>query len=267
MEQKQLQQLDEKEYIRAKLFDERKSNFQKYAELVIGKPDVFQLLKYELITSLLGSLPGAIGLFLRKTFYPKLFRKVGRGVIFGRNITIRNPQNIILGNRVVIDDYSVIDARGAGDEGVYIGDDVIVNRNSSIQAKLGSIHIGEGTDVGMFTVIHSQGGVRIGKMITLGGGCKISGGMFQIDRDSNETSTDEEFINSFTAREQVRSTKGPIVIGDKCIFGMGVIILDGANIGEGCVIGAGSVVIKDIPEYSVAAGVPCKVIRKRFNDY
>ncbi len=258
-----MQNLEEQSYIRAKLFDKNKSSFEKYCELVIGEVSVLKFIKYELITTLLGPIPGAIGLALRKIFYPMLFEKVGRGVVFGKSITIRNPKKIILGDNVIVDDYSVIDARGAGEDGVYIGNDTIINRSSSIQAKLGSIYIGAGTDIGMFSVVHSQGGVRIGDMVTLGGGCKISGGIFQIDFDSETEISNNEKINSFEAREQKRFTNGPIVIGDKCIFGMGAIILDGVNVGNGSVIGAGSVITKDIPELSVAAGVPAKVLRKR----
>jgi len=258
-----MQNLEEQNYIRAKLFDKKKSNFEKYSELVIGEVSITKLIKYEFITSVFGSIPGAIGLFLRKTFYPSLFGKIGKGVVFGKNIMIRNPQKIFLGDNVIIDDYSVIDARGAGEEGIVIGSDTIINRNSSIQAKLGPIHIGSATDIGMYSVVHSQGGVRIGDMVTLGGGCKISGGMFQVDYDDEQSAESPDQINSFESREQKRFTKGPIVLGNKCIFGMGVIILDGVNIGDGCVLGAGSVITKDIPEYSVAAGVPAKVLRKR----
>ncbi len=53
----------------------------------------------------------------------------------------------------------------------------------------------------------------------------------------------------------------PIVIGDNCWIAGNVTVLAGAKIGSGCVIGAGSVVVKDIPDNSFAAGNPCRVIR------
>lgn len=56
--------------------------------------------------------------------------------------------------------------------------------------------------------------------------------------------------------------KGTIYIGDDTWIGAGVIILPGIHIGKRCVIGAGSVVTKDIPDDSLAYGVPCKVIRR-----
>ena len=59
-----------------------------------------------------------------------------------------------------------------------------------------------------------------------------------------------------------REYSKPIVIGDNCWIASNVTICGGAVIGEGCVIGAGSVVTGYIPPNTIAAGVPCKVIRE-----
>ncbi len=58
-------------------------------------------------------------------------------------------------------------------------------------------------------------------------------------------------------------TTTPVVLEDDVWVGAGVTILRGVRIGKGCVIGANSVVNKSIPPYSIAAGVPAKVIKKR----
>ena len=201
--------IEDDHYIRAKLFTGNKSNLRLYADLVVGEGGSYrQLFKYELLTFFLGGIRGALGLLLRKKLYPVLFKKVGRGVVFGRNLTIRNARNITLGDNVIIDDDCVLDARGAGEEGVVIGDRVIVNRGASIQAKIGPISIGEDTDIGMHCDVHSQGGVRIGRKVTLGGSSKISGGIFQTERSTEPAGSDEDL--SFDAREQKRTTKGPI---------------------------------------------------------
>jgi maltose O-acetyltransferase len=54
----------------------------------------------------------------------------------------------------------------------------------------------------------------------------------------------------------------PVSIGKDCWLGANVVVCPGVNIGDNCVIGAGSVVTRDIPANSLAAGVPCKVIRE-----
>ncbi len=53
----------------------------------------------------------------------------------------------------------------------------------------------------------------------------------------------------------------PITIGDDCWLAANVVVCGGVTIGEGCVIGAGSVVTRDIPPHSLAAGNPCRVLR------
>lgn len=60
--------------------------------------------------------------------------------------------------------------------------------------------------------------------------------------------------------------KGDTVIGNDVWIGQNVTLLPGVHIGDGCIIGANSVVAKDIPPFSVAVGNPCEVKRKRFDD-
>jgi acetyltransferase-like isoleucine patch superfamily enzyme/acyl carrier protein len=244
--------LEDRHYIRQKLYSGQKSTLQRYAELVIGRSDLWQLLKYELLTCLLGPLPGAIGLFLRKVFYPWLFREIGHGVVFGRSVVIRNPDRIVLGNRVVIDDYVVLDGRGGdGDEGLRIGDEAIVNRGALIQAKVGTIRIGSHCDIGAETMIISQGANVIEDMVSIGGGSKIGGGLIQIQNDS--AAQGDADPNDFAARGQVRVSKGTVRIGAKSALGENVTVLDGAVIGSECVVGACAVIRGRIPDRSVVA--------------
>jgi acetyltransferase-like isoleucine patch superfamily enzyme len=251
MAQERVRKIAEEELIRHKLFNERKTPLQTYKELVIGDKSLLQLIKYEVLTTLLGPLPGALGLILRKLFYPMLFKHVGKGVIFGQNVVIRHPDKIRLGNRVVLDDYCLIDARGAGEDGLVIGDDSIINRGVTIKSKVGPIHIEASANIGAATVIISMGGVYIGEMVSIAGGCSISGGAFSTEQGED------------IFRDQGKHTKGPIRLDKKSRYAMGAIVLDGVHVEEGCIVGAGSVVITDLPSYSIAAGVPAKVVRSR----
>lgn len=61
-------------------------------------------------------------------------------------------------------------------------------------------------------------------------------------------------------------TRGPIRIGSDVWLGQAAIVLSGVTIGDGCVVGAGSVVSRDLPPYSVAVGNPCRVVRTRFDE-
>ena len=64
-----------------------------------------------------------------------------------------------------------------------------------------------------------------------------------------------------TRRDNIEYAE-PITIGDDCWLGANVTVLPGVTIGKGCTIAAGAVVTKDVPEYSVAMGVPARVVKK-----
>lgn len=68
---------------------------------------------------------------------------------------------------------------------------------------------------------------------------------------------------TFASGEQFKE-HSPIHIGHDVWIGARAIILDGVSIGDGAIIGAGAVVTKDVPPYTVACGVPAKVVRQRF---
>jgi virginiamycin A acetyltransferase len=63
-----------------------------------------------------------------------------------------------------------------------------------------------------------------------------------------------------------RKSKGDVIIGNDVWIGFNVIILSGVKIGNGAIVGAGSTVIKDVPNYSIFAGNPAKLIRFRFDN-
>ncbi|MEQ8537299.1 MAG: acyltransferase [Coleofasciculus sp. D1-CHI-01] len=227
------------------------SVLKRYKNKVLGSESFFSLLKYEIITSLFGDISGGLGYLLRKRLYRNLFKNVGEGIILGKGIVLRHPGKIILGNRVAIDDYGLLDASGAGEEGIRLGDDVIVSRNCVIQGKTGSVIIGAKTDIGCNTILASATGIFIGRSVLIAGNCYIGGGRYLSDRCD------------IPMMEQGLYSKGPVAIADDVWLGAGAIVLDGVSIGKGCIVGAGALVTKDLPDYSVAVGVPARIIRNR----
>lgn len=244
-----MKEIDKKEIIRAKLAESQKSPFKAYKELSAGDVSFIKFIYYELVTSILGPMPGGIGFLLRKKFYPRMFKKIGRGFIIGRNVVVRHPGNITIGDNVTIDDNCLLDGRGS--EGIIFENGVILNRNCMVQAKTGYIKLGERTSIGSNSVIVSMSGVDIGKAVLTAGNCYISAGAYKFDDLDTPV------------MDQTAFSKGPIIIGENSWFGTGVTVLDGVRIGKGAVIGASSVVNKDIDEFSIAIGIPAKVVRKR----
>ena len=234
------------------LLSGKKSLSAKYATLVVGQKGIWKLLRFELFTLLFSWVPGAMGLALRKAFYPSLFRRVGKGVVFGRNLTLRHPHKISLGDNAVIDDNVLLDAKGEGNEGLRIGANAYIGRNTILNCKEGSIFVGDYTNISANCSLLSETEIQLGRYCFLAGHCYLVAG-------GNHTFDDVTKPIMF----QPSVSKGGIKIGDDVWLGAGVIVLDGVSIGEGAVIGAGAVVTGPLPEYAVAVGSPARVIRVR----
>ena len=232
------------------VFDASKSKRKKYQDLVVGQAGWWQLVRYELIASLLRHTPGALGLFLRAKFYPVLLGKCGRNVFFGSDITLRHPHKIQIGNNVVIDDGCVLDAKGLANDGITIGNGVFIGRQTSLNTKDGDIQLEDGVNIGAFCTVFSASQVRCGKNTLIAAYSYLVGGGHDM------TDTETAVIN------QDRPSLG-ITIGDNGWIGTGVSILDGVTIGHDVVIGANSVVTTNIEDFADAAGSPAVIRRVR----
>ena len=122
----------------------------------------------------------------------------------------------------------------------------------------GKIEIAEGATVSMYSRVAARGYVRIGKYVEMGPNCFIA--------DFNHAYSDISCPVKLQGNVFIPKEDGcpNVEIGDGSWLGTHVVIAGNVRIGKHCVIGANSVVTKDIPDYSVAAGVPAKVI-KRYN--
>lgn len=222
-------------------------------DLFVGKRNILGLLKYELIITLFQNLPGAIGIFLRNLFYHLLFKKIGKGVSFGKSITIRHPYKISIEDNVVIDDNCMLDAKGLDNKGIIIKEGVYIGRNSILSCKNGTIIISKNVNIGFNCDIFSASKVKIGENTLIAAYSYIIGGGHNYER------------TDISIAEQEKHSHG-IEVGKNCWIGAGASVLDNITIGNETIIGAGAVVTKDIPPYSIAAGIPAHVIKSRKNN-
>ena len=217
-----------------------------------GNMGLGQIVWAEILYTLIGGSGGAVGLFLRMKLYPSLFKSCGRKVVFGKNVTLRHPHKIVLGDGVVLDDNCVVDAKGADNAGIVLRDRVYVGRNTIVYCKNGDVEIGENVSFSANCIVFSSNKLTMKKnSVVAAFAYLLSGGEYDLDDPTP------------LALQKGTCTKGPLEIGEDCWIGAGAKVLDGASLGDHVALGAGAVANKPIPANSVAVGVPARVVKTR----
>ncbi|MBZ2405262.1 transferase [Liquorilactobacillus hordei] len=192
--------------------------------------------------------------FLRFYLIKFLFKKTGKRAYIGKKTEIVCKKKICLGDNVRIGNYTKINS--ISEEGLSLGNNVKIGEYSSILLSGGINNLGKGMSIGKnsffseYTFFGAAGGIKIGEDV-------ISGQYVRFHAENHLFNEIDKLI-----KEQGVTRKG-IVIGDNCWIGAGAVFLDGAELGNGCVVAANSVVTKKFPSNSVVAGVPAKILRYR----
>lgn len=174
------------------------------------------------------NIPGKIGIIIRRSYWKTKLGKAGKFTM-GIECTILNPRNI------------------------YIGDDInILSRVNLYAHGNGLIKIDNGSSININVLIDASqnGSIIIGKNVMIGPNV--------VFRASNHN-----FKDLSTPMKLQDHSGGKIVICNDVWIGANATIVPNVCIGKGSIIGAGAVVTKNIPEYSICVGVPAKVIKKR----
>ncbi|MEH1921131.1 acyltransferase [Nostoc sp.] len=205
-----------------------------------------------LLITLLGDIPTIFGgVKLRNLLYRTIFCHIGSSVYIQDGVEFISADSIEIGNGVYIFKGVRIDGKGHENNRIHLENGVILERNVLIGALNNTcIHIGQNTFIGPSVCIGGPGDIKIGQ------NCLIAAQTAIYANNHN-------FADSTEAIKYQGITCKGIVIEDDCWLGSGVKVLDGVTIGRGCVIGAGAVVTKDIPPFSIAVGVPARVIKSR----
>lgn len=159
--------------------------------------------------------------------------------------------------------------------GLHMGDHCFIGDRVVLFERLGGGAITFGSHVEIYrdTIIETgrNGYVEVGDQSSIHPGCiifayvepiKIGSGVM-LASNCALYSYDHGVAPHDLIRKQAPVSKGPIVIGDESWLGFGSIVLSGVTIGKGAVIGAGSVVTHDVPDYAIVAGVPARVVKMR----
>lgn len=172
--------------------------------------------------------PGYLGVKLRGGYFKYKIEKAKGPLIFGTGVEITGYENIELGNLTCIAKNSSIYAHGGQ---VVIGNNLGMNMNACIGAA--------------------------------DGGCIIIGNDVMIAQNVVIRASDHAFSNPTMPMCKQGHTGGKIVIGNDCWIAANAVITRNVTIGDHSIIAAGAVVTSDVEPYSIVAGVPAKLVRKR----
>lgn len=193
--------------------------------------------------------------FFRGCFWRMRFGKSSGLVLVGRRVKIMFPGHICAGKNFIADDGCEINALSKN--GIIFGNKVTVGKYAIIRPTnyygglVGvGLKVGDNSNIGPYSYIGCSGYVEIGSNVMMSPRVSIYAENHNFER------TDIPMREQGVTRQFVK-------IEDDCWIAANSIILAGVTIGRGSVVAAGSVVTKDIPPYSIAAGIPAVVLKSR----
>ena len=235
-----------------------KPSYERTSLLALAKsvgvgPEIVELIPdpEELVPHLLRHIPGDAGSELRAEWYRPFFGELGRDIRIGMGATFLGAGNMKIGDGCFFDDGVFLDSRRG--KGIELGAGVRVCNGAYIipHEEAGYIKIDHHSYIGARSKIFGHAGVELGHNVLFSPGVTI------VPYQHEFSDPDELIINQ-------GGQTGPVIIGDDVYLGQDVIVLHSMRIGSGSIVGAGSVVNRPVEPYSVAAGVPVRHLRKRY---
>lgn len=187
---------------------------------------------------------------LRQLVYRIRLGEMGTGVDIEPRVVFEHPRNTRIGSGVLICTNCVLRANTETFPGITLGRDVRLMDSVLLAANKGHVSIGERSWFGPFCLVYGNGGVDIGSNVLVAAHTSIN----TVSHNSRRC--------DIPINDQGLSLD-PVVIEDDVWLGLHVVVLQGVRIGRGSIVGAGSVVTKDIPPWSIALGTPARVVRRR----
>lgn len=169
-----------------------------------------------------------------RLYYPAIFAQFGRGSNMSKPALIVQPRHIYIGEGVVIRPGARLEALVLDPGG-----------------RLPALRIGNNTGLEQNVHIVCHHRVTIGNDVSITANCAIV----------DTTHPFDDVPRDVKVGSLIQNDDAFVEIGDGTFLGFGTVVLPNVRIGKGCVIGANSVVTRDVPDYSVAAGAPARVLR------
>ena len=161
---------------------------------------------------------------------------------------------LTLGRTVMLG--SNVEINALSKEGIKIGNNVSILKNTMIECTGVIRELGVGLEIGNNVGIAQNCFIQVRGKVVIGSNIMFAPNVSIFSENHNFSSVEVPIIEQGTSRLGV-------VIEDDVWLGTRSVILDGVRIGRGSIVAAGSIVNKDVPPYSIVAGIPAKVIKKR----
>lgn len=192
---------------------------------------------------------------LRGFFRGLSFRSFRFPMIIKKRVILRNPRFISVGRKFIAEEGCEIN--GFSRRGIRIGDRVTIGAYALIRPSSyyggepgEGLKIGDNSNIGPLSYVGCSGYIEIGDNVMMSPRVSLYAETHNYDR------TDIPMKGQGVTRNSIR-------IENDCWIAANSVILAGVTVGEGSIVAAGSVVYKDVPPYSIVAGVPAIVVRRR----
>jgi acetyltransferase-like isoleucine patch superfamily enzyme len=206
---------------------------------------------------LLRNLPGRGGTLLRRLYWKRRLRHLGRGVVFGRNVSIQTPSAVSIGDGCWIDENVTLIA-GAPPETPHMKRLV-----ADPEVPEGDLLIGDRCHLAVDVVVQAHGGVRIGEETGVAGGSRIYS-LSHHYRNLDDRSDEGRYIfGPLVEPERQFLLVGPVVLERATAVGLNSVVLPGSRLRAYSWLGSGSVLSGESPEGAILGGNPARVLKLR----
>ena len=232
-------------------------NYNKYKVFILGyyclsideEKKLMKCIKNDIISSLLFFNSSLFEKYIRGVFF-KVIIKSGTHTLIGPKVRINYTNGVKIGNMVHIRGYSYISAWSASQYGIIIGDRSKIGEYVRLDSAGGKIILGENVAIGPNCYIYAYG------IIDIGNNCLIADNT-KIFASNHIYKNPDQLIGAQGVDHKGVKLEDDVWIGSSCV------ILDGVKIGKGAIVGAGSVVTKDVEPFTLVAGSPARFIKSR----
>lgn len=186
----------------------------------------------------------------RLLLYRVRLESLGAGCEIEPGVSLQYPDRIRIGPGSRVGRNAVLRANTERRPGIRLGEGVWIQDSVIINANRGQVSLGNRSWLGPFCLVYGNGGVSIGANVLVAAHTTINS-------VSHESVRCDIPINDQPVRID------PVVIEDDVWIGLNAVILQGVTLGRGAIIGAGAVVTRSVPPWSIAVGVPARVVGRR----